>query len=105
MGKKNLFLPILKCDTCSLTTKNHYIMKRHRPRCRRKVLGPDSGEVTDESFEPASGNISGSIVLIEPRHEKSCLVPYVNNNVADQPAHPRSLIRAVIVRCLDSIIV
>ena len=30
---------------------------------------------------------------------------YANNNDADQPAHPRSLIRAFVVhRCLDSII-
>ena len=28
---------------------------------------------------------------------------YANNNGADQPAHPRSLISAFVVRCLDSI--
>ena len=32
------------------------------------------------------------------------VMPYVNNQGADQPAHPRSLISAFIVRCLDSII-
>ena len=32
-------------------------------------------------------------------------MPYANNNDADQPAHPRSLFRAFVVRrCLDSII-
>ena len=31
-------------------------------------------------------------------------MPYVNNKGADQPAHPRSLISAFVVRCLDSII-
>ena len=31
-------------------------------------------------------------------------MPYANNKVADQPAHPRSLISAFVVRCLDSII-
>ena len=31
-------------------------------------------------------------------------MPYPNNKSADQPAHPRSLIRAFVVRCLDSII-
>ena len=30
-------------------------------------------------------------------------MPYVNNKGADQPAHPRSLISAFIVRCLGSI--
>ena len=33
-----------------------------------------------------------------------CLMPYANNKGVDQPAHPRSLISAFIVRCLDSII-
>ena len=28
---------------------------------------------------------------------------YANNKGADQPAHPRSLISAVVVRCLDSV--
>ena len=40
----------------------------------------------------------------EPGHEKICLVSYANNKGADQPAHPRSLISAFVVRCLDSII-
>ena len=31
-------------------------------------------------------------------------MPYANNKFADQPAHPRSLISAIIIRCLDSII-
>ena len=33
-----------------------------------------------------------------------CLMSYANNKGADQPAHPRSLISAFVVRCLDSII-
>ena len=31
-------------------------------------------------------------------------MPYANNKGADQPAHPRSLISAFVVRCLVSII-
>ena len=30
-------------------------------------------------------------------------LPYANNKGTDQPAHPRSLISAFVVRCLDSI--
>ena len=41
---------------------------------------------------------------IEPGHEKMCLMSYANNKGTDQPAHPRSLISAFVVRCLDSII-
>ena len=40
----------------------------------------------------------------EPGHAKMCLIPYANNKGADQPAHPRSLISAFVVRSLDSII-
>ena len=35
---------------------------------------------------------------------KMCLMSYANNKGADQPAHPRSLISAFVVRGLDSII-
>ena len=42
-------------------------------------------------------------VLIEPRHEKTCLC-HVNNKGADQPVHPGSLISTFVVHCLDSII-
>ena len=43
-------------------------------------------------------------ITCEPSHEKMCLVSYANNKGADQPAHPRSLISAFFVCCLDSII-
>ena len=39
----------------------------------------------------------------EPGHEKMCHTSYANNKGADQPAHPRSLISAFVVRCLDSV--
>ena len=32
------------------------------------------------------------------------VLPYANNKGTDQPARPRSLISAFVVRCLDSII-
>ena len=42
-------------------------------------------------------------VLIEMSYEKTCLMSYANNIDTDQPAHPRSLISAFVVRCLDSV--
>ena len=39
-----------------------------------------------------------SLVMRKP------VLPYANNKGVDQPAHPRSLISAFVVRCLDSII-
>ena len=51
---------------------------------------------------------SFSVVLtkiqFESRHEKTCFLPYANNKGADQPAHPRRLICAFVVRFLDNII-
>ena len=35
---------------------------------------------------------------------RNLLMPYANNKGADQPAHLRSLISALIVHCLDSMI-
>ena len=40
---------------------------------------------------------------LEPGHEKTYLLSYANNKGADQPAHPRSLINAFVVHCLDSV--
>ena len=44
-----------------------------------------------------------SKVSFEPGHAKMCLMLNANNKGADQPAHPRSLISAFVVRSLDSI--
>ena len=35
---------------------------------------------------------------------RKCVLCRANYKGADQPAHPRSLISAIVVRCLDSII-
>ena len=39
-----------------------------------------------------------------PRREKTCLRGFANNTGADQPAHPRSLISAFVIRYLESIL-
>ena len=39
-----------------------------------------------------------------PRREKTCLRGFANNTGADQPAHPRSLISAFVVRFLENFI-
>ena len=41
------------------------------------------------------------VIIIGIDHD---VLPYANDKGADQPAHPRSLISAFVVRCLDSII-
>ena len=54
-------------------------------------------------FSIESIQISNNIQILASSRE-NLFMPYVNNNGADQPAHPRSLISTFIVRCLDSII-
>ena len=41
-------------------------------------------------------------IVIEPHHEKTCLIIYANNKGADQPAHPHSPISTFVVHSLDS---
>ena len=41
------------------------------------------------------------IMIIGPRREKTCLRWFANDNGADQPAHLRSLISAVVIRLLE----
>ena len=53
-------------------------------------------------FLIAEENSLGTII-IEPGHQKTCLMSYADNKGADQPAHPRSLISAFVVRCLCSV--
>ena len=45
-----------------------------------------------------------SRLLFGPRHEKTCLRRVANNKGADQPAHPRSLISAFVIRFFESTI-
>ena len=42
--------------------------------------------------------------IFGPQREKTCLRGFVNNTGADQPAHPRSLISAFVIRFSESII-
>ena len=42
------------------------------------------------------------VFIIGPRREKTCLWGFANNTGADQPAHPRSLISAFVIRFLES---
>ena len=44
------------------------------------------------------------MIIYGPRREKTCLWWFAKNTGADQPAHPRSLISAFVIRVLESII-
>ena len=41
-------------------------------------------------------------IIFGPRREKTCLRGFANNTGADQPAHPRNLISAFVIRFLES---
>ena len=43
-------------------------------------------------------------LLYEPRHEKTCLRGFANNEDTDQPAHPCSLVNTFVIHLLDRII-
>ena len=43
-------------------------------------------------------------LIIGPQREKTLLRRFANNTGADQPAHPRSLISAFVIRFVESII-
>ena len=42
------------------------------------------------------------IAIYGPGREKTCLLGFVNNKGADQPAHPHSLISAFVIHTLES---
>ena len=46
----------------------------------------------------------GDVLRNGPRREKNCHRGFANNTGADQPAHPRSLISAFVIRFVESII-
>ena len=50
-----------------------------------------------ESFSEVSQS-----VFYGPRRKKTCLRGFANNTGADQPAHPRSLFSAFVIRFLES---
>ena len=49
-------------------------------------------------------NQSLKCFIYGPRRKKTCLRGFANNTGADQPAHPRSLISAFVIRFLESTI-
>ena len=43
-------------------------------------------------------------IIIGPQRENSCLPVFASNTGADQPAHPRSLLSAFVIRFLENTI-
>ena len=77
--------------------------------CCLLFFGHNSSLFKNQDFSPKLLFVwkcisSKSMAKYEPGQEKMCLMSYANNKGADQPAHPRSLISAFVVRWLDSII-
>ena len=55
-------------------------------------------------FMPMFVFLKTLLVLDGPDHANMYCMPYANNKGADQPVHPRSLMNAFVVYCLDSMI-
>ena len=68
--------------------------------CKPGVTGsiPDFTSLLDEALS------CGNLISDGPRREKTCFRGAANNKGADQPAHPRSLISAFVIRSLQSVI-
>ena len=74
---------------------------------RRKQTIPmrkSSGGGGDYSGHHCMSGIYNMNLQYGPRREKTCLRRFANNTGADQPAHPRSLISAFVIRVLLSTI-
>ena len=83
VGTVGIHVPQLHIDTSSECRMGHFAFNA--------CMGICTGKPRAKSF------------IIEPGHEKTCLMSFANKKGADQPALPRSLISAFIVRCLDSV--
>ena len=76
------------CFDCCIN--HNHLIKRLMPLSAQILFTP----VVDipHRYQPVYG----------PRREKTCLRGFGNNTGADQPAHPRSLISAFVIRFLES---
>ena len=61
-------------------------------------------DVDTMTYDDVTKHVFITLVTFGPRREKTCLRGFANNTGADQPAHPRSRISAVVIRFLESII-
>ena len=57
-----------------------------------------------KEIQNTKSHMTSRNVLNGPRREKTCLRGFANKKGADQPAHPRSLISAFVIRLLQSVI-
>ena len=73
--------------------------------CFILLLKPNlPAQVKSEKNMASGGNSQAKGFYVGPRREKTCLRGFANNTGADQPAHPRSLISAFVIRVLESTI-
>ena len=69
-----------------------------RAACARSDLSSRCLRMRYDSILRVTLNIIRVLILCKPCHTKTCLRAYAESEDPDQPAHPRSLIRAFIVR-------
>ena len=82
------------------TEKSQNLGLQYWPRC------PEKSQSYQASIQcwAIIGPPAKRYFKIGPRREKTCLRGFANNTGADQPAHPRSLISAFVIRFLKSTI-
>ena len=95
------------CMFCCISKSLHLYEPAH-DKTNEMTCAPSERQGWSESLLGALCHFVGFVMrflIYGPGHAKTCLMSYANNKSADQPAHPRSLISAFVVRCLDSIII
>ena len=89
---------------CSDACDTYYWWDGVHRRLRGYVTGQGRFWGADSSNTGWVSEFICSIWLIWTSSWENLLLPYANKNGADQPAHPRMLISAFVVRCLEGII-
>ena len=88
VNKKNILQWALSCDM-NLSTSTLYLLKKVTCAFNMLYLWNTRNTV---------------LAMIWAMSWENLFMTYANNKGADQPAHPRNLISAFVVRCLDSIV-
>ena len=86
----------------------YFLQKRYSKRCKtafkRKSTIWNWNKQNSKVLCSSLQSLEKKINIIRAMSWENLFLPYTNNKGADQPAHARSLISALVVRCLDNII-
>ena len=108
-GRRQNYIPPTSSGDNNKTRTIHSKSTNNRSNNKQRINNKRTAvlERTADSVSVWAGMRRVKCILLVPngpRREKTCLRGFTNNKGADQPAHPRSLISAFVIRFLESII-